>query len=413
LAAPRVHAANDDGVPIGTQAAMTGAAVTATTSGAAAGFYNPAGLAQSKESSIDASLSAYGLRLQHFNPVLVGPDGSTTDAHVTDWVLVPSMVAYVRKINEKWFGSFGVYVPRTQNYVSRARLDARDGTTWLGVQQAQSNAYYMGFSMGAQVHRDLRLGFSLFGLYSASYSYESLAGGRLDMPNGTKSTASNLNAARDYGLTARFGLQWDINAHWSIGASVYAPSITLLRTLDQTAVTTSSSSTGNDMLTLQDHGGRHFAGSLGGAPGFRMGAAYYYERGWVSLDATVNPPLDFTGANLDRRFSWNLRAGAIYRFSNSYTGGAGFFTDRNAAKGPGADYYGLTVGALNTREYKFEDKRTLKFTTGVSLRYAFGYGHQDVLAVDSSQGASTIITTAHGRVTANEISVNVGSGISF
>ena len=60
LSGPVAYAGNDDGVLVGGQAALTGGAVTATTSDGTAAWYNPAGLAQLQRPSLDLNASVYG-----------------------------------------------------------------------------------------------------------------------------------------------------------------------------------------------------------------------------------------------------------------------------------------------------------------------------------------------------------------
>src|SRR5262245_26996565 len=62
LGAGHARAGNDDQLPVGGEAAIYGGAVIATVSDGAAGYHNPAGLAQSQRNQLDASITAVGFR---------------------------------------------------------------------------------------------------------------------------------------------------------------------------------------------------------------------------------------------------------------------------------------------------------------------------------------------------------------
>jgi len=58
VCASLARADNDDGVPVGVEAAQSGGAITATITAGASGFYNPAGVAGGSNDSIDISRPA-------------------------------------------------------------------------------------------------------------------------------------------------------------------------------------------------------------------------------------------------------------------------------------------------------------------------------------------------------------------
>src|SRR6186713_2487527 len=102
------HAGNDDGVLLGEQAMITGGAVTAIVSDGASAWFNPAGLGHAQRNQLDVTGSAYGLNVYKTESLLVLPDGSSADAKVTDWVLVPSVLSYTRELDEDTVVSFGL-----------------------------------------------------------------------------------------------------------------------------------------------------------------------------------------------------------------------------------------------------------------------------------------------------------------
>jgi hypothetical protein len=410
------RSANDDGIPVGIEAAQTAAAVTAVVSGGAAAFYNPAGLANDASSSIDASLSAYGLRFFSAESVLSGPEGETEPARVVDWVLVPSMVAYVRELKPRLNGSFGIYVPQTQDYLLQARLKTNEGTEWTAVQREAGNAYYAGFGIGYELLPNLRVGGSLLGVYATDNSSVALAGGAKSdsRVHAVGITLSSIESSREYGVTARCGLQWDVLPELVLGLTVYAPSVTLLRVLDQASLLATVGVGDMDAVIIDDQGERSLSGDVGGAPGVRMGGAYRYARGWAALDATLNLPLQGDDASTTRELSWNLRAGGVYKFNETYEIGGGLFTDRNPVKAHGLDYYGFTGGVIHTHVYELKDGGALRLITGLSIRYAYGSGeifgnNVPPLSDRNNPVFDSVTFDARGH----ELGANIGSSISF
>src|SRR6187200_740126 len=96
------HAGNDDGVLLGQQAMLTGGAVTAIVSDGASAWYNPAGLGLAQRNQLDVTGSVYGVNIYKVEAAFVLPDGTNADASMTDWVLVPSVLSFVRELGDGW-----------------------------------------------------------------------------------------------------------------------------------------------------------------------------------------------------------------------------------------------------------------------------------------------------------------------
>jgi hypothetical protein len=118
----RAAAGNDDQLPVGGEAAIFGNAVVATVSDGAAGYHNPAGLAQSERNQLDASITAVGFRFYSVPELLTSASGEKAGPTVAELVLVPTAATYTRRLSERVVASFGIFSPRTQFFIMQESL---------------------------------------------------------------------------------------------------------------------------------------------------------------------------------------------------------------------------------------------------------------------------------------------------
>lgn len=146
-----VRAGNDEGVLIGNEAAMTGGAVTATTSDGAAIWYDPAGIASVTRSQIDASGSATQLRVADTPALLSSAStGRSADGGYLEIIGIPSAVALVRRLDDQLALGFGIFTPSLTNHTDRVSLTddvAGVMTRWQLVQQETSQSTYAGVAL--------------------------------------------------------------------------------------------------------------------------------------------------------------------------------------------------------------------------------------------------------------------------
>ena len=339
----RVRAGNDEGILVGTQAAQTAAAVTATVSDGASVWYNPAGLANTTASSLDASLTSYTARFIHVDDLLEGADNST-GATYTDWVVVPSLVSHVLKVSRRWRFSYAVVVPRARTTASVspcARPMARAGRF---CRKSTAKSSTSGLAWVGICCRTCALGFP----YSVSTTRTTCSRRPSQATQTIPIAPSRLSLCETPAI-------WDsarapvCSGMWSAisrsASPVIAPTMVVVRSSKDTgSVFTPASETGDSALQQFDRSKDTQATfHANGTPQLRMGGAYYYAHGHVALDSTLNFPMSVPYSEIDRKFSWNLRAGFQHRLGDTFLLGAGFFTDRNPAKRVGVDFYGLTM----------------------------------------------------------------------
>jgi hypothetical protein len=398
-----------------------GGAVTASDMGAGAAWYNPGGLAHDVSTKLEANVSVYGLELWSAEDAVTTSDGGSAPAKFTNWQLVPSTFAIIKNLAKDLNGAFVVLVPRTTDAVSQIQAVDANGEVVSG-EIVIGTAYYFGLGLGWQPREGLRLGATLFGLYS--WSYESNAAG-LQTTDGHLSL-SELLSESTFGLRANVGLQWDISRQITVGASVMSPSLTLLTTNDRTSVATGVMG-GTPLYDSQVASESYWGVNSFDPLKVRLGLlGRLHERfemeGNVSVSLPNNPkpatPYDADREEAldlpdpyERRWLVNGAVGGLYHVSDETTLGAGIFTDLNPWSHHGFNYFGATFGYESITTFELKDGSKFQFSTTLGARYAYGQGKfsSTTVATDPSDPTETVERTAH----THELSLNVGSSIRF
>lgn len=223
------RAANDDGVLIGNEAALSGGAVTAIASDGNALWYNPAGVASVHRDTVDVNGSVFILRRYRASPLIEADTGEAVDGKVTELVSVPNGLSYVRPAGDRVHLGYGIFVSESFDLGIRQRLalqraDAR--SEWLVNYALDGEVYHAGGGIAAEVAPGLRVGASLFGVYASASSATLFSGGLVDEASGESSGFLTETARASFtqlGLDARLGIQWDPSPRWSLGASLALP----------------------------------------------------------------------------------------------------------------------------------------------------------------------------------------------
>jgi hypothetical protein len=390
------------------EAAQSAGAITATIGGGAAPYYNPAGIAAGDAHAIDVGANVYGLRIVRAPDLVRGPEGERGGARVVDWMIAPTMLAYVRRFSERWYGAAGIYVSRTSDLSLTAELETREEARWLVAVKFAQSEYYAGLGAGVRLSPRLRIGASLLGVYESQSFNFAQAGHAVD---GRAASLINIQSSKSYDLTLRAGVQWQASRWLALGLAVFAPNVVVARRVNHALAVAGANEPAPSSLERRTF---RTAGALTGAPGVRAGAAWLYASGWVALDGTLSPPLDSDELELDRKLSFNVRLGWLQAIAAAWKIGAGAFTDRNPLRGRGADYYGLTFGFTNTRRYPLADGRSVSFVTGVSGRYAFGAGESfGTTAPSLTPGSAFLVEERDSHIRNHELSASIGSGVTF
>src|SRR5262245_36969859 len=148
------HGGNDDELIVGNRASMTGGAAVATADDGSAVWYNPAGLGGIGRTTVDVSGTVYTLRFYSTDELLSTTTGASTGANVTEFVSIPTQIAFTRPLGEKVTLGLGYFVPRTSNIVLREQLavgSEANGGEWQVALSAATAEQVLGAAIGAEL----------------------------------------------------------------------------------------------------------------------------------------------------------------------------------------------------------------------------------------------------------------------
>jgi hypothetical protein len=92
------HAGNDDELLVGSRAAMSSGAVSATVTDGSATWYNPAGLGAIDRDQVDVIGRVYTLRFYSASDFIAARSGESDDGSVVEFLSVPNHITYVRRL---------------------------------------------------------------------------------------------------------------------------------------------------------------------------------------------------------------------------------------------------------------------------------------------------------------------------
>ncbi len=207
------------------------------------------------------------------------------------------------------------------------------------------------------------------------------------------------------------------------GLSVETPGVYFYRSGRDTGIETQTAPDANGVLQLQTNSLDHSysEGSVGlYAPlRVRFGGSLDVAKVVLSLEGDVQSKVKDSKLDVDRKFNWNIRAGARWTLNETLRLGAGLFTDRDAerkdaAGGGNIDFYGATIGGQYEKvRWLASDtagkKEGLTFSSTLALRYAIGVGKLTGPSFDENFDAVDRAV----KITVNEITVHLGSGVYF
>jgi len=424
-----VRAGNDDELLVGNQAAMLGGAVIATVNDASSTWYNPAGLGLVDRDQFDLSATAYTLRSYSAPKLLSTPSGAYVDGSVTEFVVAPAQIAYVRRLSPGTSLGFGYFVPKASNYVLRQNLTDTDGdpaSQWQIAAAGAETQHIGAVALGTTLRPELRLGVSLIGGYATSTGSASVFGAV--SPDGETRGASavtSIATASRFSVQLAAGVQWQLTEAWTLGATLRTPEVQL-----------HSSENNNfniSVTSLVDLSAPRFGAMASEAKesvGFELVKAgrgalsisYRYSYGWITAEADLQPGLHRPRIAVDRDPTWNARLGWYHTVSPALSFGLGVFTDRaNAATEYGllegsGDFYGGTAGLELSNEHLLapnERASTLMFKSVFALRYAHCSGQFGRVVGDPDGIAREPFLTERGTIEIHELGLYVGGGLRF
>lgn len=430
VAPARVLAGNDDELPIGAEASMTGGAVTATIDSGPALYYAPAGLASVRENTLDASATALTLRRYLAPGIIETVNGASDDAAITEFVTVATSLVYVRNATERTRIAVGVFTPSASELTLRGRVEDSDGindSRWLLVATESEKRYELIIGAAYAITSRLRVGGSFGGTYGGNRSIVQLFG--TGGPTGTPSPEILL-ATASYRTSSFFGARFAISVQANpsdmvaLGLTIRTPGLTFASLLSESSAgvfTLPGAPPVELESTHSDDYGWH--ADVYAPLEVRGGVAVRFEHGFLALDGSFYAPLAAAPAiqQDERRAGFNARIGGEIYVSDAIRVGAGAFTDRNASvrvARTGAthqDFYGGSFGLIYEKMRRLarsEDVERMHFTTSMAVRYAYGFGDTTQLYVDGYGGEMGADVNSIAFRT-HDISFMIASGLRY
>lgn len=429
--ASAVHAGNDDSFPVGNQAAIVAGAVAATVSDGSATYYNPAGLGAVTRSGVDVSASGYVLRHYQAARFLQTPDGATKDASVTEFVAVPTQVAYVRRLTPGVSLGLGYYVPRAGDVVLRERVisseGARSSSAALDLRVSDAT-YVLGAAVGARVAPTWRLGVGLYAIYENQIESAAIFGAT--MQDAVSQSATHFGVLGTYTRVAtepRLGVQWDVSPEITLALSAAGPRLQVLRSGEESvslSVTDLSAAPDRQLMTFSEREpSRGESLGVSALGRYALAMAYHVGSSIVRAELDVQPGYTSARTQVDRRSTWNVRAGWTWRVAESTSVGLGVFSDRGTNRDRGdasgasrTDFYGASAGIELSdilRLLDVERADSLILSTVFAVRYAYGRGFEGGLRLGAGDDLESLVEPVRSTLTVHELNLHVGSALYF
>jgi len=412
------RAGNDDAVLLGNQATLTGGAITAVVSDGSGAWFNPAGLGHSTRNQLDVTGSVYGMNLYDAKSLLVLPDGTSADAKVTDWMLVPSVLSYARELlDDEIVIAFGIFVPRTNDYELQTVATTVGGQTFAATLTTVFNETDYALTVAKRFGSELRVGATLAGVYTSRREFVQVAAGTPGAADEDFYNGSAYATQADYGLRLTLGTQWSPVPELAFGVSIQSPMFTgfsdVKRLVGQGAATM-----GMTAFELEAQQGTVAVWDFTTPARLRAGVAYRIGKTQLLLDGDVSTPISLPrelpdSTFYDRTWVGNGRVGMTHDVIPGLTAGGGLFTDLSGRKQYKTHFVGVAFGVeLESQHTADEKKRELTFSTTLGGRYAYGWGDLPGVAL-SLNGAELQQRPIASPVTVHELAFNLGGGVDF
>ncbi|MEM9861481.1 MAG: hypothetical protein AAF938_07690 [Myxococcota bacterium] len=414
-------AGNDEGVLIGDLASVIGGAVTAVTSNGAALWYNPAGVVQGAENTLDVSVTAYTLRLGSTPALLSSADGATANGDTRDFTIIPAAVTYVRRIGSNTRFAFGIFQPNSVDSTVSASLltEGDQPSRWEGTVRENLSETHVLLGVGIRLHETLNLGVALNAYFVSLDRTGRFDGSRVGDPS-TFFSYAGTRARSAFGATAAVGIQWRPHPRLALGLSFRAPGTVFLAStqIDEFTTTSADGNLDSERVELDrtDHLDLLYPARV------RFGVAYTSTNWIVSADFDAQHQLTNESLNVERSALYNVRAGVQRRLGDHFTIGGGFFTDRSPWRPRGEfldrriDYYGGSFGISfdsdRLLDENVEDVGRLTFGTTIALRYAYGTGQIVGGQVSETFAPENTVVTLVDH-TEHELGINVAARFQF
>ncbi|MFA7159221.1 MAG: outer membrane protein transport protein [Kiritimatiellia bacterium] len=391
----KANEANYQQYVVGDRAAGMGGAGAALGTALDAAYYNPAGMAFTKQRTISIAASLYGWQRYRSEGALYPSE----DLYTSSFVTVPPAMGLVFFAEPKTAIGLGAFVPynysmsdilafpKDNNYYN---VSLSDQTLWIGPSVA--HAFSDQFSVGLGVYGVYRNVNNLKTVYLDSVSYA-----------GTENIRY-----KTFGLLANLGIQYRPTDHWRLGIAAQCPTFDLWGNGEYQG-NVSAFESGQfykdfghaDNMEARNRIPAQFKAGIGWEKeksyGFGLDVTWHLANSFNRLDGTFDESGEQVYAEYVNRAVVDANLGAEYYISSVYPIRAGFYTSRSAApdvelvneeKGfPGQlNDYGITASIGRELE-------NVMMSLGVN--YVFGKGDDYGYSLDTAKNeVYRSITTA-------------------
>ena len=429
-----------------TQAALSGNSTMALDRSGGSAWLNPAGLAGTSLSRIEASATAFVLQLRDYSRAVVTefPSGRhLLDANSSDVQTIPSALVFARQLHPRVTGALGVFVTNVERHDIEGGLKTLEQypnaplpVEFLGRAKftLTSQTYRVGPSFGVRVTPRFRIGFGVFVTYTTTQdsSAVTLDGVEVD---GTEQPSrvylSSVSQRRNtwFGGQLIVGAQYNPIAGLHLGLTIRSPVLgftssgKILRST--AAITTGTAFPGKTFTFFQESPPRSAERLMLEPLEATFGVAYRFRRAAIGLELDLRAPLRVETFEIEDGLQWNARLGAQLDLPKRLQLGLGVFTDQSPKRRgyyPGdhrSDYYGFSVALAFDSVLELKpapQPRSLVFLTVVSVRYAAGFTALSGIRYapkDTSLAELAQLVPVEQRELFHLLSVQISSSLAF
>ncbi len=379
------RAQNSQDVVAGADVALTGGAVVANVHTGGAMWFNPAGVARLDSRSVDLTGAVLSYSIASAPGSLSIESGEQSEGSYSAIQAIPRALTFVAAPRPALRWGFGFFFSRSLNRFVQDQVATADGAAepseFFASADESKSLYHLSGTLAWKKSEKFLLGGGLDIVIASRKLTEIVTGAYAMGAGGTFNTAFNQSVAGG-GLQMKVGVQWAPIKQLRIGWMAATPSY-LVYLDNETTATRSLSPPGGPPQFQGTQVDDLSAGWAGVETGLtRLGAAFLGKWGWVEADMVLSFPLNSPALGIDWKTTANARVGGVFRLTERFKLGAGFFTDFSAEHAPSAfsesqiDFYGFTLGIdfANRPEPPKNEGDGSYLAFAVALRYAHGSG---------------------------------------
>lgn len=210
-----------------------------------------------------------------------------------------------------------------------------------------------------------------------------------------------------------------LNDNWRLGLAVRTPGLFIANRVSEACTTVGAFDPGSSEGTSAAYLSEREEAALGVEVleplRLRLGLVHRWKALELALDGDLQTGRSNEALSLTHAPIWNARVGARYAFNERLSAGLGFFTDRSvgsAREGLDLDFYGVAGGLHYVKVGRLaatESQDRLSFSTTLGLRYAYGSGEAEGLAVPETIARGSALDPRTVGASAHELTLHVGS----